>query len=477
MKKKIRFQLHTLWPIFLVVAVCVIAFVSFFPPIVRTIQEHAIELGEVPNAKPLLLLLITTLAFGLMIGLAVNIYNTNERFVVLENLKAAIKDLGEGQFREIYVPKYVGNMPELKELGDAIRTTAQQAEEYINALKKQKNMLSAVLSNMTDGVLIANEDGSIQMMNEAAETLFDVKNDEGINLQISDVIQQSDLLELWNKTKTGKAETITIEFGQEPKFLQVVGISLEEDLPGLSMLLFQDLSHTHQLDIIRRDFVSNVSHELRTPVAGLKAISETLLDGALDEPAVARKFVSRMNSEVDNLTQMINELLELSRIEAGEYSFYFKPATPIELISNAVERMTLQAERMGIILSYDAPDDLPKILADPIRVSQVFINLIQNAIKFTPNGGHIHLTAQDAGPKVLFSVQDDGVGITKRDRIRIFERFYKVDRARSGGGTGLGLSISKHIVEKHGGHIWVESEVGQGSTFYFSLPAVPKDGS
>ena len=473
MQKKLRFQLRALWPIFLVVAVCVITFVSLFPPIVRTIQEHAIELGEVPNAKPLLLLLLITLAIGLMIGLVVNIRNANERFEVLENLKVTVEYLGEGKFREIYVPKYAGNMPEMKALGDAIRTTAHRAEEYINALKNQKNMLSAVLSNMTDGVLIANEDGSIQMMNEATERFFDVKNEDGSNLQISDVIQQSDLLELWNKTITGKPESITIEFGQEPKYLQVVGISLEEDLPGSSMLLFQDLSHTYQLDIIRRDFVSNVSHELRTPVAGLKAISETLLDGALDEPDVARKFVSRMNSEVDNLTQMINELLELSRIEAGEYSFYFKPAKPIELIGNAVERMTLQAERMGIVLSYDAPEDLPKILADPIRVSQVFINLIHNAIKFTPSGGHIHLCAQAAGHKVLFSVQDDGMGITKRDRSRIFERFYKVDRARSGGGTGLGLSISKHIVEKHGGHIWVESEVGQGSTFYFSLPAVP----
>lgn len=473
MQKKIRFQLRTLWPIFLIVIVCVIAFVSLFPPIVRTIQEHALESGEVPNAKPLLLLLIATLAIGLMIGLALNIHNTNERFVVLENLKVAVEELGDGKFREIYIPKYLGEMPEMKALGDSIRSTANKAEEYIATLKQQKNMLSAVLSNMTDGVLIANENGSIQMMNEAAETLFDLERGEGINLPISDVIQQSDLLELWNKTKTGKPETITIEFGAEPKFLQVVGISLEEDLPGLSMLLFQDLSHSHQLDIIRRDFVSNVSHELRTPVAGLKAISETLLDGALDDPAVARKFVSRMNSEVDNLAQMINELLELSRIEAGEYSFYFKPAKPIELISNAVERMTLQAERMGIVLSYDAPEDLPKILADPIRVSQIFINLIQNAIKFTPSGGHIHIAAQDAGAKVLFSVRDDGMGITKRDRSRIFERFYKVDRARSGGGTGLGLSICKHIVEKHGGHIWVESEVGQGSTFYFSLPAVP----
>jgi len=477
MQKKISFQFRVLWPILLIVFVCLIVFIPSFLSLERSIQEHALKSGEAPNLLPLFLLSLILVIIGMVCGLAVNIYHTNERFEVLENLKAAIEDLGEGKFREMYIPKYAGKLPEMKALDDAIRTTAHKAEDYITALKNQKNMLSVVLSNMTDGVLIANEDGSILMMNEAAETLFDVKSETALNKQISEVIKQKDLLELWSKTKTGKPETITLEFGQEPKIMQAVGISLEEDLPGRSMLLFQDLSHTHHLDNVRRDFVSNVSHELRTPVAGLKAISETLLDGALDDPPAARKFVLRMDSEVDNLTLMINELLELSRIEAGEYSFYYKPARPIELICNAVDRMALQAERAGIKLSFDCPDDLPKILADPSRVSQVFINLIQNAIKFTPEGGHIHLTAQRAGPKVLFSVRDDGVGIIKRDRNRIFERFYKADRARTGGGTGLGLSICKHIVEEHGGHIWVESEVGHGSTFYFSLPVVHEPDS
>ncbi len=477
MQRKIRYQFRVLWPLILIVVVCLIVFIPSFLSLESIIQEHAFESGEVPNMLPLFLLSLIMIGIGVICGLAVNIYYTNERFEVLENLKVAIEELGEGKFREIYIPKYVRKMPEMDALSDAIRTTANKAEDYITTLKKQKNMLSAVLSHMTDGVLIADEDGSVQMLNQAAENFFEVKSEKALNQPISEVIKQKDLLELWGKTKAGKPETITLDFGQEPKFMQAVGISLEEDLPGRSMLLFQDLSHTHHLDAVRRDFVSNVSHELRTPVAGLKAISETLLDGALDDPPAARKFVLRMDSEVDNLTQMINELLELSRIEAGEYSFYFKPARPIELICNAVDRMTLQAERAGIKLSFDCPDDLPKILADPSRVSQIFINLIQNAIKFTPEGGHIRLTAQNAGPKVLFSVRDDGTGIIKRDRNRIFERFYKADRARTGGGTGLGLSICKHIVEEHGGHIWVESEVGHGSTFYFSLPIVHESDS
>jgi len=262
------------------------------------------------------------------------------------------------------------------------------------------------------------------------------------------------------------------KWGQRHKFLQVVGIPLGEELPGRSMLLFQDQTQTHRLETIRRDFISNISHELRTPMAGLKAISETLLDGALEDPTVARRFVVRMDSEVDNLTQMVNELLELSRIEAGRFNFDYQRIEPCRLMQKPVERMVLQAERVNLTLSYDCPVDLPLVFADPERISQVFINLIHNAIKFTPNGGRIHVTAYQDGQMVVFKVSDNGVGIAEKDINRIFERFYKADRARSGGGTGLGLSICRHIVDAHGGKIWAESVENEGSDFYFSLPVV-----
>jgi two-component system phosphate regulon sensor histidine kinase PhoR len=169
---------------------------------------------------------------------------------------------------------------------------------------------------------------------------------------------------------------------------------------------------------------------------------------------------------------MVNELLELSRIEAGRSNFEFQRSEPCQLMGKVVDRMTLQAERVGLSLTWDCPPDLPRVFADPGRISQVFVNLIHNAIKFTPNGGHIHLSAWQDGDKVVFKVSDNGVGIPAKDIGRIFERFYKADRARSGGGTGLGLSICKHIVDAHNGQIWVESEGNVGSNFYFSLPSV-----
>lgn len=336
-------------------------------------------------------------------------------------------------------------------------------------------MLSAVLGQMTDGVMIADDTGRVQLLNRAAEKLFKTTEADALGRSVVEIMRHHALVELWEETRDGPAKTITMEMGAMHKFLQVVGIPLGEELPGRSMLLFQDLTQTHHLETVRRDFISNISHELRTPMAGLKAISETLLDGALEDPAAARNFVVRMDSEVDNLSQMVSQLLELSRIESGRSNFSFRRVEPWDLIRKPSERMVLQAERVGLTLSYDCPPDMPQVFADPERISQVFINLIHNAIKFTPNGGYIHVTAFQDGQMVVFKISDNGVGIPHKDLTRIFERFYKADRARSGGGTGLGLSICKHMVDAHGGKIWVESEENAGSSFFFSLPMVRAD--
>ena len=467
---KPRFHLRILWPFILILAVSLAALAFLLPLVQDVVFQQAAETGTQADYLPIFTLVFLILAIGLMLGLLVNIYYTNQHLNILEDLTDAAKDLGEGQFREIAIPEDVGNLPEIRELAEALQKTAYQTEEQFNALNEERAMLSAVLDHMTDGVLIADDNGKVQLLNTAAEKLFKVENEQVVGRSVVEVMRHYSLVELWEKTKNGNPETINMELGSAHKHLQVVGISLEKDLPGRTMLLFQDLTQTHQLEIVRRDFVSNISHELRTPIAGLKAISETLLDGALDDPPAARKFLVHMDNEVDNLIQMVNELLELSRIEAGRSNFEFQRNDPCELINNAYERMILQAEKAGVMLSQDCPADLPRVFADQVRISQVFINLIHNAIKFTPTGGHIRLTAWRDDSKVVFMVEDDGFGVAKKDLKRIFERFYKADRARAGGGTGLGLSICKHIVDAHGGHIWAESEENTGSRFFFTVP-------
>ncbi|MEA3345019.1 MAG: ATP-binding protein [Chloroflexota bacterium] len=260
-----------------------------------------------------------------------------------------------------------------------------------------------------------------------------------------------------------------VEMDRQGLFLQVIVTPLQEAEPQACLIILQDLTRVRRLETIRRDFISNISHELRTPLASLKALVDTLRGGALEDPPAAQRFLNHMETEVDALTQMVRELLELSRIESGRAAFRLEPVVVADVVLPPVERLQPQAERAGLQLTVDLPGDLPPVLADAERIQQVVTNLVHNAIKFTPSGGMVMLSAESIGEEVVISVRDTGVGIPADDLPRIFERFYKADRARSGGGTGLGLAIAKHIVQAHDGRIWVESTEGQGSTFSFTL--------
>ena len=259
------------------------------------------------------------------------------------------------------------------------------------------------------------------------------------------------------------------------QFLQLVVIP--DTHAGGSLLLVQDLTRVRRLETVRRDFISNISHELRTPLASLKALTETLQNGALSDLEAGPRFLSRIVTEVDALTQMTQELLDLSRIESGQVELNLASISPKKLLMSAGDRMKLQAERAGLTLHVECSDDLPNIRADQARLEQVLVNLIHNAVKFTRPGGEVILLAEAADGKVRFGVKDTGIGIPLDDVSRIFERFYRVDRSRSGSGTGLGLSIARHIVETHQGKIWVDSIEGQGSTFFFTVPQSAADFS
>jgi two-component system phosphate regulon sensor histidine kinase PhoR len=216
--------------------------------------------------------------------------------------------------------------------------------------------------------------------------------------------------------------------------------------------------------------VANVSHELRTPLASIRALADTLESGALEDPDVSLDFVQRIVKEVDRLTILVDELLDLARLESGRLALRRQAVAPADLIASGVERLKPQIERAGLSLTLDVPEDLPPVLADRARIEQVMLNLIHNAIKFTPAGGTITISGDNLGSHVRVQVIDTGQGIPEAELPRIFERFYKSDRSRRTEGTGLGLAISKHIIQAHSGQIWVSSRHGEGSTFSFSLP-------
>jgi two-component system phosphate regulon sensor histidine kinase PhoR len=331
--------------------------------------------------------------------------------------------------------------------------------------------MAAVLGMMTDGVIIVDPQNRIQLVNPAAAGMFNITIPAVEGHSLIEIVRHHQIDELLTHCRElNEAQTTTIEVPARRLYLQATATPLGAALPGNTLLLFQNLTRLRWLETVRQDFISNISHELRTPLASLKALTETLQESALDDPPAAQRFLLRMETEVDALGQMVEELLELTRIESGRVPLKMAPTPPKRLIGKAVERLNVQAERAGLTVEIDCPADLAQVLADATRLEQVIVNLLHNAIKFTAEGGTIRLSARSEGETVVFAVQDNGVGIAADDLPRIFERFYKADRARSSGGTGLGLAIARHLVEAHGGQIWAESVEGRGSTFYFSIP-------
>ncbi len=360
---------------------------------------------------------------------------------------------------------------EIGQLAQAFSAMASELRSQIEALATERVQFDAVLEYMTDGVLIVDTEGKVRLTNPAAERLFEARSGGCVGRSLIEVVRHHQLVDLWQKSLTNDRQyNLTLEMTPNRLFVQAIATPLGGTLKGNVLLVIQDLTRVRRLETVRRDFISNVSHELRTPLATLKALTETLQEGALEDPLMAQRFLEQMDKEIDNMTQLVRELLELSRIESGKVPLNRQPVSPSVVLENAASRMRLQAERVGLTLEVLSDPELPMVLADRERIEQVLINLLHNAIKFTPPGGRIELGAQHRESEVIFYVKDTGVGISPESLPRIFERFYKADQSRSGGGTGLGLSIARHTVEAHGGKIWAESEVNRGSTFYFSLP-------
>jgi len=369
------------------------------------------------------------------------------------------------------VRRLEGNLPTdvkgIENLSNAIAALNSKFNIQLSTLKAETARLSTVLEQLTDGVLIADANGLIQFANPAAQKLFEIP--DVIGRSITEVVRNHQLVDAWRRCQqTREMQSESVELPARRQFLQLIAIP-DTHADG-SLLLAQDLTRVRRLETVRRDFISNVSHELRTPLASLKALTETLQSGALSDPEAGPRFLGRISTEVDALAQMAQELLDLSRIESGQVELSLAPLTPKSLVTSAADRMRMQAERAGLKLSVKCEDNLPNIRADKSRLEQVLVNLIHNAVKFTKSGGEIFVEAESVVGGARFAVRDSGVGIPAESLSRIFERFYRVDKSRTGSGTGLGLSISKHIIEAHGGKIWAESDERRGSVFYFVIP-------
>jgi len=361
----------------------------------------------------------------------------------------------------------VSSGDEVGELARAFNQMSARLGEMMAILTTERDKMAAIVSTMDSGVVIVNDTGKVNMVNGAARELLGLFGEGWKEQTFINVARDHEMDEvLQNCFRTGKQQEGMVESETGRRFIRVVATPLEDG----ALMLFHDLTRLRRLETVRRDFIANISHELRTPISSLKVLTETLQDGAIEDSSIAQDFLGKINAEVDRLAQMVNELGQLSRIENGDISPRMVAIDVGEVIRRAADRLRMQVERKELSLLENVPAGLPKALAGKDQIEQVMVNLIHNALKFTSRGGKITLSVRADGNYILVSIADTGEGISAEDLPRIFERFYKVDKARSGSGTGLGLAIARHIVEAHGGKIWVESIEGRGSTFTFSLP-------
>ncbi len=359
------------------------------------------------------------------------------------------------------------------EVGDLVAAFADMAIELrrlIGGIEQQRAEVTTILSGMADGVMIVDEEDRVVALNRAAETLLDISESAARGSTVAQVTRRHQLVREVAENRATE-EALVVELGRERRQVQVAVSPLDFGETSRRIFLFQDVTALRRAESVRRDFVANVSHELRTPLAALRALVETLEDGALEDPPAAREFLGRMHVEVDGLSQMVEELLELARIESGRVRFRFARQDLGQVVRQAALRLHAQAERQGVTLDVQTPAEPAEAVVDAERLQQVVINLVHNAIKFTPPGGGVTVRVEGRGEHVALVVADTGVGIAAGELPRLFERFYKADRSRATSGTGLGLAIVKHLVQAHHGQVWAESPgVGQGATFTVILP-------
>ena len=365
---------------------------------------------------------------------------------------------------------------ELSSLAAALNEMAAQSKERLSRIREENAQLEAVLSGMTEGVMVTSAEGRILMVNPAFKRMMDV-DAWCLNKRPIEVVRNHDLQSVVDAAidsapslREDAVFDLTLEWSQRIFQVHLTPIRIGERLHGV-VAVFHDVTELRRLEQVRKDFVANVSHELRTPLTSIKGYVETLLDGAMDDSAAQRRFMTSIRHHADRLQALVEDLLQLSRIESGRYEVEFTSCRLDRISERVAEIFAKQVEGRQLVLSLRFETDRPA-RGDPELMERALSNLVDNAVKYTEKGGSIAIGTVERDDEIILSVADTGPGIPSEALPRIFERFFRVDRARSRelGGTGLGLAIVRHTMELLNGKAWVESRLGEGATFYLSLP-------
>ena len=366
-----------------------------------------------------------------------------------------------------------GGPAELDRMARAVNRLADRLGAAMAETGAERARLGAILDSMAEGVLLVDEDGGVEFANPTALFLLGAGSTFRPGSHISSLNNTYELSDIATRcAASGEPRQAQVDIRASGRFVQALATPMtDRDDVRKSVLILTDLSEVRRTEITRREFVSNASHELRTPIAAIKAAAETLQRGAGEDPVARKDFLERILSDTARMEAMVQEMLELSRLESGQTPLHIAALDPAELLRDVCERFTPLAERSHVSISVQESNGLPAVSVDRAKFEQVFANLVANALNAMPNGGQLKIGAErNGGGKVVFTVADNGPGISPTHLPHIFERFYKVDSSRTAGGSGLGLAIAKHIVQAHGGEIAVESKAGEGSKFRISMP-------
>ncbi|MBI3669047.1 MAG: PAS domain-containing protein [Acidobacteria bacterium] len=437
----------------------------------KRIDEALAEIRwRLAGASLVILLVAGTIALGVSRAFSARV----------RRLEAFSRRVADGDFRPLPLER---RGDELTALTRSLNETAARLDQTIRTLTDERNRSAAILRSMVEGVAVISAEERILFCNEAFARILGLQAGKSEGRRLVEVTRQAELLGVVKQVLAGRegVRSWLVMGTVRPRSFAVTaapiaaaGANAGTEATAGAVLVLHDISELRRLERVRRDFVANVSHEFKTPLTAIQGFAETLLAGALEDQENRPRFLEIISEHARRLGRLTDDLLKLAQIEAEQMELDFRAVSVAELIEGCVETTRLRAEQKQLTLAAECPDGLPAVGGDRARLAEVLQNLLDNAVQYTPAGGRVTLRARAAEREVIITVSDTGIGIPQADQERIFERFYRVDAARSRevGGTGLGLSIAKHIVEAHGGRIWVESTVGQGSDFHFSIPAM-----
>lgn len=424
-------------------------------------------------------LLITSLGAALVVILLLGVRITAQFTRPIESATKVAMELAKGNYK---ARTYEEQINETGMLNQTINVLARNLQEMTKAEEMQQDRLRTLIENMGSGLILIDGKGYVNLINRAYKETFHVDPSNHLYRLYYEALEHKEVVEVVEEifmTEVKVRKQLVLPLKIERKHFEVYGapiIGLNDEWKGI-VLVFHDITELKKLEQMRKDFVANVSHELKTPITSIKGFSETLLDGAMNDKDTLKYFLSIILNESDRLQSLVEDLLDLSKIEKQGYKLNLSYVNIHELLEEILIILEVKAKEKDIHLEFQKASKDLYVFADNSRVKQIFINLINNALAYTQAGDTVKISVEDANEEVEIKVADTGIGMDEEELPRIFERFYRIDKARSrnSGGTGLGLAIVKHLVEAHHGHIAVNSKVNKGTTFIVKLSKESKN--